>query len=134
MSRLLFVLALVALLGACSTPQQRCEAGIDRDLGALDAQIAEAQGNIARGYALRPDRSRTVTFGACSGNNGRGSVGITICGERTVPVANRPVAIDLAAERARLGDLQRQRATRESAIAAALAQCAASSAPHTKLQ
>jgi hypothetical protein len=119
-------IALCALLGACAAPLAPCGAAADRDLAALDALIAETEANIARGYAVRPDRSRTIAFGACTGNGrSRGSVGITICGSREVPLGTTPVAIDPDAERAKLAGLRRQRDQRAAAAAAERAQCAA---------
>jgi hypothetical protein len=119
-------IALCALLGACAAPPAPCGAAADRDLAALDALIAETEANIARGYAVRPDRSRTIAFGGCTGNGrSRGGVGITICGSREVPLGTTPVAIDPDAERAKLAGLRRQRDERAAAAAAERAQCAA---------
>jgi hypothetical protein len=45
-------LAALALLAACGTPQEQCIARETRDLRVVERLIAEAEANIARGYAL----------------------------------------------------------------------------------
>lgn len=46
--------ALLLLLAACGTPQERCLRAATADLRALQAERAERQRNLERGFALPP--------------------------------------------------------------------------------
>jgi hypothetical protein len=61
----LFPILGLALLTACGTPQEQCVARNTRDLRTVDKLIAEVQGNLARGYALRETRARRWLWKAC---------------------------------------------------------------------
>jgi hypothetical protein len=97
------LIAAVLALAACTSPVERCIANATRGLSEIDAQIAEAEANIARGYRLA-DGVATVGLDFCSsGDNVKFCVG----GTRDLP--QRRIPIDVEAEKARLAALLAQR-------------------------
>ena len=105
-------------LAACATPAERCISNATDDLSALDAEIAETQANIARGY--RFDDSVNVTLGAefCSST---GNVRLCLGGDKELP--KRKIPINVSDERAKLASLERQRASRVERMERELAAC-----------
>lgn len=51
MTRNLILLAPLALLAACGTPQEQCIRGNTSELRTLTRLLAETEGNLSRGYA-----------------------------------------------------------------------------------
>ncbi len=126
MSRL-FLLALVPILAACTSPRQACESSALKDLQIIDALIAETEQNIARGYGIEVDTVRSPTFRYCLGrrSDGRTSVGVIFCNEPEYRNIERPVALDLAEEEAKLRSLKAKRPSVAKNAARALAACEA---------
>jgi hypothetical protein len=81
MVRLFAILALLALAG-CGTPLQQCERSATADLRTLEAERAERQRNLDRGYALE---LRLVPW-----------FGPVMCHD---PVTGQPVPCSLMADR-----------------------------------
>lgn len=123
--RVLLLLPLV--LTACATTQEVC---IDRGAARirnLDARIAEAQGNIERGYAIFVSETPQATVGFCSGY-GMGHHhygGINTCISSDPGPREQAVAIDVAEERAKLQQLVAARASEEARYQQQVAQCRA---------
>lgn len=106
---------MLGLLAACGTPQEQCIARGTVELRTLDRLIAEAQGNIARGYALDEFTVYERDAFPCVIPQPKGDDGIRpppergFC-DRVVPVTEtRPRTIDLDGERAKLAAMQAKR-------------------------
>ena len=116
--RLALLLAALAALAACASPRQACLRAATTDLRNVEALIAEAQANISRGYAIAREPYVTTGVDFCYdpvvgiGLDGRGGVygGLRYCNTVETRYRTRPVAIDLAAERRKLAELQATRA------------------------
>lgn len=121
-SRLL-LLPLLAL-AACATPLERCERAATEDLRVLDALIVETQQNIDRGYAIDQEIRESPYLRLCYGRSvDDGRLGMVFCNDRRTIVRDRPVAIDLDAERAKLASLKAKRSEVAQRAAVALASC-----------
>ena len=121
-SRLL-LLPLLAL-AACATPLERCERAATEDLRVLDALIVETQQNIDRGYAVDQEIRESPYLRLCYGRSvDDGRLGMVFCNDRRTIVRDRPVAIDLDAERAKLASLKAKRSEVAQRAAVALASC-----------
>ena len=99
MKRILVAGLMVALAG-CSTPQDRCIGSVTRDLRVVDRLIAEAEGNLARGYAYETVVVRQPTFIDCTASVQHGMTSLSgklagspRCSElsNTVPSISVPV-------------------------------------------
>lgn len=114
-------LVLLLLLAACGDPRTGCLNRADAPLRALDAEIAETELALARGYRLAPGARITTGLAVCASDSP-----LTFClsGER--PLTERRIAIDRASERARLRALERQRPALAAQAARAAAVCPAS--------
>jgi hypothetical protein len=110
--RLLPLVAL-AFLVACGTPQEQCIARNTRDLRTVDKLIAEVQGNLARGYALRETSVTRPAWESClrKAVNKKGKVVVveSLCLEDETTTVTKAEAIDPGAERRKLAGLQEQR-------------------------
>ncbi len=117
MSRTLLFAALVALV-ACTTPAERCISNATEGLAEIDAEIAEAEANIARGYRLADGAIDTVALDVCSGSGG-----VRICVGGTKEVPQRHIPINVTTESARLAALKNQRASMIARSERELAAC-----------
>lgn len=126
MSRLFLLLLLP--LAACATPREQCDRAATEDLRVIDTLIAETEQNIARGYAIEEEVHTqprlSFCYGARSGHR-RSGVGVAWCNDTRTVVKEKPVAIDLRAERAKLASLKAKRAETARRAAKALAACGA---------
>ncbi len=112
------VLLLAALaLAACASPRQACLRAATTDLRNVETLIAETQANLARGYAIAREPYVTTGVDFCYdpvvgiGLDGGGvHGGLRYCNTVETRYRTRPVAIDLAAERRKLAELQATRA------------------------
>ncbi len=123
--RLALSLASLAVLAACATPQERCLAGVDRDLGINAELIAQTQANLSRGFAVEERQSLRERNTFCRGTTESGEPVLTRCEKVDVRTRNVPVAIDLNAEREKLASLTERRDALMSGRAEAQAQCLA---------
>jgi hypothetical protein len=116
--RPLLILAPLALLAACGTPQERCIQRETRDLRVLDRLITETRTNIGRGYALQEYTVSVPQWETCpprTDANGN-LLPAQMCLEDRTETRTRPVAIDLGAENAKLESMlaKRDQLARES--------------------
>jgi hypothetical protein len=116
MNRTFLALSLLTLATACGTPQERCIARETRDLRAVDRQIAEAEGNLARGFALVDVTVYEEYWGYCRVRRPPAADGMPApeaalrpCLRERAVTETRARRIDLGAERQRLEALQVQR-------------------------
>lgn len=120
----LFLLPLVAL-AACATPREQCINNVTRETRVLDSLINETRANLSRGYAIEETKDVRTLTRTCRGRNEDGSTFRYPCNETETFTTERPVAIDLNAERAKLESLlERQEQNRANANQA-VAQCIA---------
>lgn len=119
-------LFLLALLTACATPRERCEAEAMRELNTLAALITETEQNLAHGYAIEREEVSRPVMHLCVGTREDGTrSGYVFCTETETRIVERPVAIDPAAEKRKLASLKARYETQKRAAAKALAACAA---------
>lgn len=117
----------IALLSACGTPQERCIREASRDMAVVDQLIAEAEGNLQRGFALQRETVYRTEFEDCTppatanDPTPRGRM----CPVQVPDTVTRPVAINLSDESAKLASLEAKRAQQGKVAAAAIAQCRA---------
>ena len=117
----LFILCGLLALTACATPQQSCISQARGAVSSINRQIAVAEGNIARGYAIHKDWAKYTYVGVCTNSEG----GEFPCEKSDRRWEETPVAIDVAEERRKVAGLkQRLNAVRAQAEAA-VAQCQA---------
>ena len=114
------IAALGLLLAACASPQQGCERAASAELRALDAQIAETEEALARGYRIRPAQEGITRLRLCAWPREP----VLFCTERVQsPQSQRREAIDRAQETARLQELRDQRAAIVARTADRIAAC-----------
>lgn len=122
-------LALICLvtLAACTTPRQACERNALYDLRMLDLLIRETEQTLARGYALEREPYRRTSLELCYANRfgNDDALGLVWCNRPEVAFRDRPVAVDLAAERRKLADLRQRRKDMARIAARNLADCRA---------
>ena len=131
MKRLLIPFLL--LLAACGTPQERCISRNTKDLQVVNKLIAEAEGNLARGYALEEYRTWDEVLDWCQapppppGPNGeaRPAPPPHPCYRRVAVTETRPKKIDLAAEAKQLQQLRKRQSELEIRAKSVVAQCQA---------
>lgn len=129
MKRLLLTLPL--LLVACGTPQEQCIAQNTRDLRTVDRLIAEAEGNLSRGYALVDETISFPSFEPCyrpgraTAENPNPPPVLTTCRSRSYQTVKKPQSIDLEAEARKLAQLKDKRRQLARAAESVVAQCKA---------
>ncbi len=122
MSRCLLPLALLLLLAACGTPQQRCLRAGTEDLRVVSRLIEATERDLARGYGIERDTRRVrVGLNLCSGLGGN----VSFCVGGADEDRARPVAIDAAEERRKLADLRAKQAELRLAARPLVASCEA---------
>ena len=84
------------LIAACADPRAACVARATAGLRALDAEIAETEAALARGYRIAPGSRVTAGVTLCAEDSP-----LTLCVGGDRPVYERRLRIDPAAERAR---------------------------------
>ncbi len=97
-------LAILPLLAACSE-QQMCISRATKDLRQVQTFIAEAEGNLARGYALVEEQYIDYDIEVC-GTNADGSP--IMCRVPDFETRRVPKAIDLDGEAAKLAALKKK--------------------------
>lgn len=122
----------IAILVACGTPQEQCIARETRDLRVVNRLIAEAEGNLKRGYAFEDvviSRSAWVTCAPLpvpppvEGAPPPEPAKPRLCLEDRDETVTRPVAIDLAAEQTKLTGLKAKRKQLAAAGDRSIAAC-----------
>jgi hypothetical protein len=119
------------LLAACGTPQEQCIAGNTRDLRTVNKLIAEAEGNLKRGYAIETKTERYRTFEPCLLPGGIGPDGKplpprrSMCPDTDTRTYKVPKSIDLDLEATKLKQLKTKRKELERAAEKVVAQCKA---------
>lgn len=117
-------LALLLMLAACATPQERCVLDATKDLRTVDGLIAETQANLQRGYAIGQSFERRPRLTFCTGRY-RSYSGLSFCTTEDIVTRDEPVAIDPEAERRKLGLLRERKADLEVTSRASVAACQA---------
>lgn len=123
--RRLMILAPLAVLTACGTPQEQCIGRVTRDIRVLDRLIEETRTNVGRGYAME---EYTVTFPEWERcpqefDSAGQPLPPQMCLEERVETRKRPVAIDLTAETAKLNSMLDKRDQLSREAEGAIAQC-----------
>lgn len=117
------------LLSACGTPQEQCIARSAQPLRTVDQLIAEVQGNLDRGYALREVAATRSVWRDCvrASRNKQGQVKLveSLCLEDEATIVEKPAAIDPAEERRKLAALVEHRRQLAATVARASADCRA---------
>lgn len=122
-------LVLLLLLSACASPRASCLANATRDVAVLDSLIAQIEGNLARGYAIRQEPYVTSGLDLCIGNagpwgwGGPGPVGWNYCNQVETRYRAIPVPIDRADQQRKLNELKQTRAAKAREATAAAARC-----------
>lgn len=126
----LFLFALLPL-AACATPAQRCERAALEDLRTIDRLISETQANIDRGYAIGQEFDKSPRLQVCLGRGWghRTRGGVVLCNHDETVVREKPVAIDIKAEEAKLRSLRTKRIQTAQRSARELSACRAQHGP-----
>lgn len=125
------VLLLLPLLAACGTPQENCIARVTRDLRVVESLISETETNLRRGYAMEEYTTYHPEWRECGPpirkpRPGKPDAIVPQMCLKQVPVTReRPKAIDLQAEAAKLQQLRIKRDQLARDAAPAIAQCRA---------
>ena len=114
----------ILAVAACTTPRQQCTQEATRDLVVISGLIAESEQILERGYALEK-RGRTRGGLQICSRTRSGNIGVGYCFDTVTDDTPRPVAVDLAAERAKLESLRAKRNELQIRSQAALASCQA---------
>lgn len=127
MRRSIVLLAAAALLAGCVSERQQCINRVTADLKVVNRLVEETRENIQRGYALEETqivRERMVLCGETRDADGN-IIDRDYCRESDIDTIRKPVAINLAAEQAKLDSLLAQQAQLESTAAAGIKACIA---------
>ena len=114
------VLASVAMLSGCSTPQEDCISGATKDYRSLQASIAETSDNVSRGYAVHSQSVPYTYSGSCYDYNTQLYYTCPQTGYRT---QESPVAIDVNQERKKLAEFNKLLPKYKDRADRAVAQC-----------
>lgn len=120
MKRPILLLSLIAL-AACGNPREECIDAAGAELRVIDQLIAETEENIDRGYTFetRPASGGDIRF--CAEAAGP----FNLCAMRKERTEERPVAIDVAAETAKLRSLISRRVLLQRQVDRDIAACRA---------
>ena len=99
----------VLALAACQTPREACLSEASQELRTVESLIRETQGNLSRGYAIETEQRIDVDREICEVELEDGSERRYWCEDTDVIEVERPVAIDLNAEQAKLDSLLERR-------------------------
>jgi hypothetical protein len=122
------ILAGLAVLVGCGTPQEQCISRNTRDLRTVDRLIVETEGNLKRGYALETVTRFEDYWDTCLDRavvNGQLTVVPRMCLREYSYTEQRPKAIDLKAEAQKLDSLKAKRKELARAAAPLIEQCKA---------
>jgi hypothetical protein len=116
--RLIYALSALALV-ACASPQDRCLRQAQAQLVELDAQIAESEHAIARGYRIMPATEARTTLHICAWPKEP----VLFCTRHTPAMRETRVAVDTGSEQANLDRLRAERRAIAEATAQRVASC-----------
>lgn len=123
--RPLIVLAPLALLAACATPQEQCLSNVTQALRINASLIAQTQGNLDRGYGLETEQRIASSARVCYEREIDGDISPNFCDVPEYRTVTKPVPVNLRVERETLDQLLAKRAVLERQAAAGTAQCRA---------
>lgn len=123
LSRLVLALGAALTLTACATPQERCIGEATRELRTLNRLADETRANVARGFAYRTETEVRTVRTTCTGRNEDETTFTFPCEEVETFDRRVPVAIDIAAEEAKLASLEARIREREAALAGRVEAC-----------
>lgn len=118
------IFPLILLLAACGTQQEICIRNATREIRTLDRLIAEAESNLARGYAYEEREVVHHEWRLCDDYIGPHRPR-RMCFEPVFHTVRRPVAIDPAAETRKLEGLKARRAALMRPVSARIDACRA---------
>ena len=124
MRPLLLVLPALALT-ACATPREQCISEASQQSRVLTALVAETRGNLERGYAIEDVQELQTVAATCEAEDSSGNTIYFDCTQQETVTTQRPVAIDLNAESAKLDSLRERLAAVNATRDSAIAQCVA---------
>ncbi len=112
-------------LTACGTPQQQCIGAATRDMRVVDRLITETQGNLTRGYGFETTTVFVSQWQDCTpaATDVNPAPAPELCFEDVPQTVQKAVALDLAAEAAKLASLRQKRDQQMRASAGAVAAC-----------
>ena len=119
--RLILILAASALIAGCATPRQACLRAAQAELQSLDAQIAESEDALARGYRVSQPTEPRTTLHICAWPREP----VLFCTRHTPGLRETRVDVHRGAEEARLTELRRERARLMTVTADRIAACPA---------
>jgi hypothetical protein len=121
------LLPTLLILSACGTPQEQCISAATRDMRVVDRLIAETEGNLTRGYGYENVTVYVTEWQDCTpaATTANPEPKPRVCLEDVPQTTRQPVALDLAAEQAKLTGLKQKRAQQAKAAASAINQCKA---------
>ena len=126
------MVAVLALLAACGTPQQQCIGAATRDLAVVDRLITEAEGNLARGYGFETVTAYATRWVPCGPPppppppaHGEDPPKPRLCLDEVPETVRQPIALDLEAEARKLAGLTAKRAALAREAAPRIAACKA---------
>jgi hypothetical protein len=117
----LIALPFLLVLAACASPQQSCIRAAGADLRAIDAQIAESEDALRRGYRVTQASEGRTTLNICAWPRDP----VLFCTTHTPGQRATRTAVLPAAEEARLLELRRERARLVAVTADRIAACPA---------
>jgi hypothetical protein len=119
--RLGLVLGAALVLAGCASPRETCLRAAQAELRALDAQIAESEAALARGYRITPATEPRTTLNICAWPREP----VLFCTQHSPGQSASRVNVLPAAEEARLAELRRERARLVVVMADRVAACPA---------
>ena len=115
----LMALPLLLLIAACASPRQSCITAAEAELRAVDAQIAESEEALRRGYRVTQAREGRTTLNICAWPREP----VLFCTTHTPGQRATRTEVLPAAEHARLAELRRERARLVAVTADRIAAC-----------
>lgn len=119
-----WIFAGTAILAGCGTPFEQCVARAERDVRVLDRLITDVEANIRRGYAIERESYTIQVASICIiGEDKDGKDIKEPCLRAETRFRDKPVAIDLDAERAKLSSMKEKRTQSARAAQANIESC-----------
>ncbi len=116
-----YILPILVLLAACSTPLEQCINDSSKEYHALMAKIKKSEENISRGYAIHSASVPYTYQGTCYNEY----IGSYSCPQTGYRVQETPVEIDISQERAKLKRFKKLLPNARKAAEAGAKQCRA---------